>query len=472
MDTNRITTCIISLSALSETVQGLKRIIGSSQNPSLYLSNKNIWLSGSPTFEKSLKTVNCHWPGLVFIVLSAHNLEQAGELIHSIKKSYPKIKILVLFEDPTSEAIIALLRQGAGDVIGPPFLEANVIPRIWRILNCDKNPDEALLDLLKCNLGMRKLIGRNALFLSEVQKIPLIARCDTHVLISGQTGTGKEIFARSIHYLSRRAAYPFVAISCGAIPAELFENELFGHERGAFTGAVMQQSGLIREAEGGSLFFDDIDCVPPSVQAKMLRFLQEKEFKPLGSAQTLHSDTRIIASTNIDLSKPDASTAFRRDLYYRLNVISIHLPPLRDRADDIPLLAKYFIEKHGAKINRAVKNITQDALIKLSQYDWPGNVRELENVIERAVVFASKPIIEATDIDLPEEANQCDHLSFKVAKARAIAQFEKAYIHGLLATHEGNITQSAIAAQKDRRAFWELIRKHRIDPQSYKTKQC
>jgi DNA-binding NtrC family response regulator len=248
----------------------------------------------------------------------------------------------------------------------------------------------------------------------------------------------------------------------------LFENELFGHERGAFTGAMTTQTGLIREAEGGTLFLDDIDCIPPKAQMKVLRFLQEKEFRPLGSARTQHSDTRIIASTNTDLAKAVSQDVFRRDLFYRLNVIAVTLPALRDRKEDIPLLVRHLIDKYREELDRPVKDISSNALQKLMSYDWPGNVRELENVIERAIIFSNKPLIDLKDLCLAENDTCLDEKTFKMAKFQAVAQFEKKYIQGLLATHHGNISQSAKTAQKDRRAFWELIRKHKIDPRNYK----
>lgn len=328
--------------------------------------------------------------------------------------------------------------------------------------------NEKLLGRLKEKLGLRKLIGRNSAFVAEVNKIPQIARCDANVLIAGETGTGKEIYARSIHYLGRRAPKPFVAVSCGAIPADLFENELFGHERGAFTGAMTAQTGLIQEAEGGTLFLDDIDCIPAAAQMKLIRFLQEKEFRLLGSVRSRHSDTRIIASTNMDLAKAVSQDVFRRDLFYRLNIITVTLPPLRDRLEDIPILARHFIEKYRDEFDREVIDINASALQKLMAYDWPGNVRELENTIERAVVFSIKPLIEIEDICLPEDKAGLGEKPFKEAKLHAVAEFEKRYIHGLLTIHRGNISRSARAARKNRRAFWELIRKHRIEPRDYK----
>jgi len=373
---------------------------------------------------------------------------------------------VAFFENGTSEAAIELLKLGAGDVFLPPFTEASVVPRVSRMI-IGERPEELFLKKLKEKLGLRKMIGRNSAFLAEVNKIPLIARGDANVLIAGETGTGKEIYARSIHYLSRRAAKPFVAVSCGAIPADLFENELYGHERGAFTAAMAPQAGLIQEAEGGSLFLDDVDCIPLGAQTKVLRFLQEKEFRPLGSARAQRSDTRIIASTNTDLAKAVATDTFRRDLYYRLSVISITLPPLQNRMEDIPLLVRHFVEKHRDEFESAAIDISPGALQKLMSYNWPGNVRELENVIERAVAFSSKALIDVKDICLPDDA--ClEAKTFREAKSQAVTRFEKQYIQKLLSTHKGNISQSAKAAQKDRRAFWELIRKHKIDPRNYK----
>ena len=468
MDTEKIKTCMVSLSDASSAIENLKRVISSCEDPPLILSQVFSAVSDRQKVQDTVKAIDRLKPGLVFIVLSSDHLKQAIYFINALKENGLNWETLAFLEDPTAEATIDLLKLGIADVISPPFTAENVVPRVWRILNSSRNPDENLLGSLKEKLGLRKLIGRNAAFLTEVNKISLIARCDANVLISGETGTGKEIFARSIHYLGRRAPKPFVAVSCGAIPADLFENELFGHERGAFTGAMTAQTGLIQEAEGGTLFLDDIDCIPTAAQMKMLRFLQEKEIRPLGSVRSQHSDTRVIASTNTDLAEAVSQDKFRRDLFYRLYVITITLPPLRDRMEDIPLLAQHFIDKYREELDRNLKDISSSALQKLMSYDWPGNVRELENVIERAIVFSSNPLIDLKDLCLPENDTCLDEKTFKVAKFQAVAQFEKRYIQDLLATHHGNISNSAKAAQKNRRAFWELIRKHKIDPRSHK----
>jgi len=469
MDKEKIKACMVSLSDASSALENLKRVISSCEDPPVILSQVFPKVSDRSEIQATVKAIDRLKPGLVFIVLSSSQLKQAAVFVNSLKENDLNSEMVAFLEDPTAEATIDLLKLGVAEVISLPFSAENVVPRIWRILNSSRDPDEKLLGSLKEKLGLRKMVGRSAAFLAEVNKIPLIARCDANVLIAGETGTGKEIFARSIHYLGRRAGYPFIAVSCGAIPSELFENELFGHERGAFTGAMTTQTGLIQEAEKGTLFLDDIDCIPTRAQMKVLRFLQEKEFRPLGSARPQCSDTRIIASTNADLAKAVTRDLFRRDLFYRLNVIAVTLPPLRERIEDIPLLARHFIEKYSEELNGEIKEICSGALQKLMNFYWPGNVRELENTIERAVVFSIQSLIDAKDICLPEGEDRSEVKSFKEAKSQAVAQFEKKYIQDLLSAHQGNISQSAKVAHKNRRAFWELIRKHKIDPRSYKT---
>ncbi len=468
MDAEKIKACMVSLSGSPIALENLKSVVSSCVHPPLILSAVFPAVPDQQKAQERLEAIERLMPQLIFIVLSSGQYEQAEIFVNSLQEEGLKAFTLAFLEDPTSEIMIDLLKLGIADVISPPYTLENVVPRIWRILNCNRDPDEKLHSSLKEKLGVRKLIGRSAAFLAEVNKIPLIARCDANVLIAGETGTGKEIFARSIHYLGRRAGYPFIAVSCGAIPSDLFENELFGHERGAYTGAMTAETGLIKEAERGTLFLDDIDCIPAKAQMKVLRFLQEKEFRPLGSARTQRSDTRIIASTNTNLAKAVSQDVFRRDLFYRLNVITVTLPALRDRAEDIPLLTRHFIEKYSEELDGKIKKISPGALQKMLNYDWPGNVRELENTIERAVVFSTRPLIGAEDIGLPESEACPEVTTFKEAKSQAVTQFEKKYIQALLSTHQGNISQSAKAAQKDRRAFWELIRKHKIDPRSYK----
>lgn len=323
--------------------------------------------------------------------------------------------------------------------------------------------NDMLMSSLKEKIGLKQLIGKSPVFLDQVNKIPAIARCDSCVLITGETGTGKEMFARAIHYLSPRAGKPFIPVNCGAIPAELVENEIFGHVKGAFTGASDTHPGLIHEANSGTIFLDEIDSLPLQSQVKLLRFLQEKEYKHLGSAKILRADIRVIASSNIELKRAAIEGRFRKDLFYRLNIIPLVLPNLRERREDIALLAHHFLEKYAFELNKRINTITPEALRKLMAYEWPGNVRELENAIERAVVFAENNMIFEKDVNLPDSEAGHASESFQTAKARMIEQFEMDYIRKLLIVNQGNITQAAKTAGKNRRAFWELIRKHEID---------
>jgi two-component system, NtrC family, response regulator GlrR len=311
------------------------------------------------------------------------------------------------------------------------------------------------------------LVGQNPLFLKEIEKIPIVAGCDSSVLIYGQTGTGKEVCAKATHLLSHRASKPFVAVNCGAIPPELAENELFGHKYGAFTGASQEKPGLVQEAEGGSLFLDEIDSLPQVAQVKLLRFLQEKTFRPLGSTRECKANVRVVAAMNIDPLESVKLGRLREDLFYRLNVISIELPPLCARRDDIPLLANHFLKKHAAVHGKLV-SLSPEALVTLKSYEWHGNVRELEHVIERAVIFAKDRVIH----DLPQPGGHAGKqlLPFKEAKQKVIRDFERAYISDLLAAHNGNISKAASVAKKHRRAFLQLIRKYGIESEKFRTR--
>ena len=264
-------------------------------------------------------------------------------------------------------------------------------------------------------------------------------------------------------------AHPFVAVSCGAIPVELLENEMFGHHKGAFTGAKTSEPGLIGEAEGGTLFLDEIDCLPLLAQTKLLRFLQEGEYKPLGSSKVRHANVRVIAASNIDLQQAVKEGKLRQDLYYRLNIARVNLPSLRDRRSDLPLLAEHFLAKYAHEFHRSALRLSDAAMRKLIRYDWPGNIRELENTIERAVMLAETDCILDTEIILAEAESCIAEESFQDSKARVITQFERTYLQNLMATHRGNVSQAARAAKKNRRAVWALIRKHNVDVQSFRT---
>lgn len=316
-------------------------------------------------------------------------------------------------------------------------------------------------------LGMADLIGQDPVFLEAVGKIPLVADCDATVLITGETGVGKEVCARAVHYLSKRAGKPFVPVNCGAIPMNLVENELFGHRKGAFTDAHGNQQGLVAEAEGGTLFLDEIDSLPMEAQSKLLRLLQDKTYRPLGETKSVRADIRIIAATNADLRQKAQQGAFRMDLFYRFS-FTLLLPPLRERRTDVPVLAEYFLEKHGKEYERGKKTLAPAALQKLLAYHWPGNIRELQNIIQQAILLTPAAEIPPANINLPDAAPAPppDKMSFNEAKRRVIEEFEKNYITQLLISSGGNITRASSEAGKDRKDISRLVKKHNIDPKA------
>jgi len=405
-------------------------------------------------------------PRLIFLVLSLDQSSESKELLESLQNF--RIPVIVVTEACDSEGMFELLKGGAGDFIMPPLNVSNVLPRAWRLLDLNRTKQETT-DFPERDARLKQLIGNSPVFLSQVESIPLIAKCEANVLIVGETGTGKELYARAIHYRSERAGRPFMPVNCGAIPIDLVENELFGHERGAFTSASNLQTGLIAEANGGTLFLDEIDCLPIMGQVKLLRFLQEKEYRPLGSSRMRQANVRIIAASNLDLQEAVGNGKVRQDLFYRLNVISLALPPLRERREDIPLLAGHFLEKYSREFNRDITDFAPDALNSLMTYSWPGNVRELEHVIERAMVLCEGPIIHNSDLVISNSLSFIGGESLQQAKAKEIARFEKNYIQGLLHACKGNITKAARVAQKNRRAFWQLIQKHEINVSRFKS---
>lgn len=309
------------------------------------------------------------------------------------------------------------------------------------------------------------LIGSNKKFLEMVGRIPLLSLCDATVLITGETGTGKDLFARAVHYQSARKSKPFVPVNCAALPDHLVENELFGHSKGAFTDAGLDHKGLLAEADGGTLFLDEINSLSLLAQGKLLRFLQDREYRPLGSNKSRTSDVRIIAATNTDLKELVGQKLFRADLYHRLNILSLHVPALRDRLEDIPTLTQHFLALYGRQYGRGDLVCYGEALQKLLTYHWPGNVRELQGVLQRAVILTSSQILQSEDIDLPvaHAPAMSEDGGFQEAKAEAIERFERAYLMEILAKHNGNVSQAAKDAKTERRSLQRLLRKYGLD---------
>ena len=342
----------------------------------------------------------------------------------------------------------------------------------------DQSYTERLIHRLRDQQAHAKLVGIAPAFVRAIAPCPAIAKSDATVLIGGETGTGKELVARALHYMSGRAAGPFVAVNCGALPDTLLEDELFGHERGAFTDAHLRRHGLLAQGETGTLFLDEVDTLTPRAQVVLLRVLQDKRFRPVGGSEERQADVRILAATNASLHDLVRDRTFRADLYYRLSVFSIELPPLRQRLEDIPLLVHHFLMKHTPAGSDAL-SLTRDASEILLRHEWPGNVRELENAIIRGIhISEGRHDISIADLDLKRP----DHVpsgapgdepnrprSYKSLKQEAIDSFERAYLTQLMLDHRGNVSRAARTAGKERSDLGKLLKKHQIDPQLFRS---
>jgi two-component system response regulator GlrR len=323
---------------------------------------------------------------------------------------------------------------------------------------------------------MRKgdvLVGHSPAMLRLVEQMDMLAKADIGVAIYGETGTGKELVARTLHAMSPRAAKPFIVANCTALPEPLFENELFGHEKGAYTGADRKQPGLLQEAERGTLLLDEIGDAPLGIQAKLLRLLQFREYKTVGGVQTLKADVRILTTTHRDLRDMVSKGSFREDLYYRMSTLEIWLPALRERMEDIPLLAAHFVEVYNEDRGRDFEGLTPAAIAKLQAHSWPGNVRELESVVKRGLVMAGTAShVDGVHIDLaPAARGQVLDLKRPYAELRdeMLARFEVDYLRALLARARGNLSEAARLAQHERKSLWLMCRRHALDPAEFRT---
>ncbi|MBI5742163.1 MAG: sigma-54-dependent Fis family transcriptional regulator [Nitrospirae bacterium] len=380
------------------------------------------------------------------------------QLFHHLKSYYPDLPVIFLTAFGTVDSAVTAMTEGAFFYfIKPPdYVKLKAI--LAKAVEQKKLRNEIadLRSRLETTYKFSSIIGKSPGMVDVFRTVEMIKDSSTNVLIAGETGTGKELLARAIHYTSRRHYRPFVAVNCAAVPRELMEAEFFGHEKGAFTGAASGRAGKFESADTGTLFLDEIGEMELSLQAKLLRAIQEKEIERIGGNNKIKVDVRLIASTNRDLAKEVRKKSFRADLYYRLNVVQIKLPPLRERKTDLPLLITHFIDKFADRENRGVTSVLPEVMHVLLQYDWPGNVRELENVIERAVVLAKGDVIGLRDIPA-EFRKEVRNRAHSVGDLKPLKEIELEMVKQALNTFQGNKSKAARALGITRKALYKKL---------------
>jgi DNA-binding NtrC family response regulator len=399
------------------------------------------------------------------------------EIVRAARERDPQMAVLVFTAYPSIESAVEAMKLGASDYLAKPFLPEDLLRTAARLLEARRLRDEnALLERqLRKGYVFDDIVGSSPAMQSVFETIRRIAAIEADVLIVGETGTGKELVARSIHQRSNRKANRFVPVDCGAIPEELLESEFFGHERGAFTGANARSMGLLEFAHQGTFFLDEIAELSPRLQVKLLRVLQERRIRRVGGREELPIDVRVVAATSRKLSDEIKGGRFREDLYYRINVARIELPPLRERREDIPLLVSHFVGRHSAEMGREVKDVDPEMLDVLSRYPWPGNVRELQNVLKRSIAMCDggrlliehlpdEVVVAAGDREAPGSAGD----GFFAVRDERIAAFEREYLTSVLRSTGGDVSQAARDARIPRGTLYRLLKKHDLDPSGFR----
>jgi len=391
------------------------------------------------------------------------------QVLSQVKEVDSETSVIVMTAYGTIEDAVSAMKSGAYDFITKPFDTEHLCVLVGRALENRRLVAEnfVLRQEILADHGLENIIGQNQKMLDLGQMVQKVARSDASVLLQGESGTGKELFARAIHNLSTRKDGPYITINCAAIPGELLENELFGSEKGAFTGAHARKMGKFEIANGGTIFLDEIGDMEIALQAKLLRVLQQKNFERLGGTKTVDVDVRVIAATNMDLPEIIRLKKFREDLYYRLSVFPLHIPPLRERQSDVPLLVDSFVEKYCREMKKPLKSLTKDALALLEKYHWPGNVRELENTIERAIILAEgkkvTPEHLAVRLRRTDEIQLREGAGLKEIGAFAQMQAERATIIRVLKEVRGNKRKCAKVLRIDYTTLFDKIKKYKID---------
>ena len=404
-----------------------------------------------------------------FIILKPKHKDEAIHFLTRLKAYECKIYCIVLSESKSLGDIVEIIKAGAYDYIPIPFSNNKLILSIKKAVR-DFDSRRCSCSTSLHTSDFFGLVGRSAQMSQIYKKVVKIARTNVSVLICGESGTGKELLARAIHANSRRAGNQFIPVSCNALPSTLIESELFGFERGAFTGARSAKKGLIELSHKGTLFLDEITEIEPDIQPKLLRFLQEKTIRRIGGLREIEIDTRVIAATNRDPLRAVEEGIFREDLFYRLDVVRFELPPLRDRKEDIPLLVDHFIRKFNKHLENVIEGIDSGALEILYNYNWPGNVRQLENLIKRVMVLCDEPVIKAKHLtefifqDRPSGPaySISGNKKFKELKKSFVEEFEKRYLLDMIEKHKGNLSKIAREAGVNRRTIYRIMEQYGI----------
>ncbi len=404
----------------------------------------------------------------------------AADAVHAaLHKADPQLPVVIIDARPRIDTARACLQAGAGDYLDIARVETDLEDALVRLLKASRRraAEDVLRRAVERPYSFEGFLGESPAMRDVYSVIERIAGSSVDVLVSGETGTGKELVARAIHQRSRRVAGPFVPVDCGAIPDALIESELFGHERGAFTGADARRIGLVEFADGGTLFLDEVGELPLPLQAKLLRVLQERRVRRVGARQENAVDVRVVAATSRNIDQMVESGEFRRDLFYRINVVRIDLPPLRSRGDDIGLLAEAFANRAAQEMGRAAGGLSTDVYQVLRGYHWPGNVRELQNVVRRAIAMTRSPV--AGLDDLPDEvvaaagrgsAAEPGGQGFFAQRAEYVSRFEKQYLTDLLTRHAGDVSAAAREARLPRGTLYRLMKGHALDGAGFRKK--
>ena len=423
----------------------------------------------APNGEEGLNLIRKEVFNLIITDLRMPKL-RGDELVRAVSQFNPNIPIIVMTAYGEVNEAVELMQDGIYHYVTKPFDVEDLVLKVKRALDKQITTSEARQVRNKI-MSRRKsdyIVGSCPKIEELLTQISIVAQNDVPVIIYGESGTGKELVARAIHYTGKRADRPFVVENCGAIPENLIENELFGHMKGAYTDARTDQKGLFEEAHGGTLFLDEIGELPTTTQVKFLRVLQDGEFKRIGSTRPIRVDVRVIAATNKDLIQAIADKSFREDLFYRLNVIPVHIPPLRERKEDIPLLINHFLTEFNKELGKVVEGFSPAAIQKMMTYQWPGNIRELKNKVKQAMVLTRNNVITAEDLFFHVPVSSNKFQSFKEAKR----EFEKEYISQVLRICQGNISQAARLAKKDRKDFYDVMKKYGIQPEAFRKQQA